>query len=78
MGEESKDDWLKVKEKIMNTWSNLSEKEIEETRGNLSNLLQLILDKNNEEKQCVVRKLVSLVHLEDKPYFMDSSPISHP
>lgn len=63
--EEPWDNWYRVKEKLRMTWD-LSEEELEHTRGNLSEITQLILNKHEETKQSVVKKLVQLIHQEDE------------
>lgn len=63
---ESQDQWLQMKAKIKKAWTNLSDEELEATRGNFSEISYLILRKSDENKQQVAKRLVDIMHSVDE------------
>lgn len=60
---DSQDRWLQAKSKIQTEWGLLTNEELEATRGNVSEITSLILNKYKEAKPAVVKKLMDLVHV---------------
>lgn len=56
------ENWYFIKERIRDNWGNLSDDELDETKGNISEISNLILKKSGENKLSVIRKLVAIVH----------------
>ncbi|HXH76631.1 MAG TPA: hypothetical protein VNJ08_16790 [Bacteriovoracaceae bacterium] len=69
--ERQRDRWYHVKNKITETWGNISDEELETTRGNISAISHLILDKYGESKQEVASKLVDVMHSVDSDDDLD-------
>ncbi len=61
--DDSRDRWLQAKSKIQTEWGQLTNEELEATRGNVSEITSLILKKYKESKPEVVKKLMDLVHI---------------
>lgn len=60
--EKDSDRWARVKKKITSLWSEVSDEELERTRGNISAISNLILKKYDVSKQDVANKLVDVMH----------------
>lgn len=57
-----RDRWTQVKSRIIGLWSNISDEDLERTRGNFSAISHLILHKYKESKETVVFKIAEALH----------------
>lgn len=69
--DDSKHQWLQAKSKIQDTWNRLTDDELEQTKGNVSEITSLILAKYDESKHEVITKLMSIVHVSQDENDLD-------
>jgi uncharacterized protein YjbJ (UPF0337 family) len=66
------DRWNQVKSKIISEWSKLSDNDLERSKGNISSIAGLVMEKYDESKQDVASKLVDVMHAVDSDDDLDS------
>lgn len=72
--ERQRDRWVQVKEKIKSQWGTISDDELERTKGNISAISNIILQKYGESKQEVASKLVDVMHAVDSEEEIGQEP----